>query len=82
MHVRPHKGTLGRSWQVLAWLGMPGHKHPEEVISDATFINAKNKDIQSFFSKNIDDHRILQSDLVRVFWPKTCEAEFSQIWGL
>ena len=63
---------------------MPGHTHPEEVISDATFIlvNISMQKIRiftHFFSKNIDDHRILQSDLVRVFWPKTCEAEFSQI---
>ena len=31
------KKTPGKSWQIWAWLGMPGHTQPKVLVSHATF---------------------------------------------
>ena len=42
----------------------------------------KNLRYQLIPSRDNDDQTILQSNLKKTFWLKTCESEFLQIWGL
>ena len=71
-------GAAGRAWTYPT----KGSNFRWCYFSLVKFYMKKNQRCSWIPSKNIDDKRILQSDWMRVFWPKTCEAEFSQIWGL
>ena len=65
------KGTHGKSKQVWAWLGMPGHTLPKVVALHATFfgeyLHSKNQRYHCIASRDIDNQRILQSDWMRAF---------------
>ena len=43
---------------------------------------AKNQAFSSFYSRDIVDLKILQSDWSIAFWPISQEPDFSQVWDL
>ena len=44
--------------------------------------HAKNQAFSSFFSRDILDLKILQSDFPKAFWSISQEPDFSQVWDL
>ena len=52
------------------------------LISMNFYQQGKNQPLSSFYSRNIFDLKILQSDWLRAFWAIYQELEFSQIWDL
>ena len=65
------------------WLDESGHTQPKVVVWDATlpwwFISLQtNIRYRLVPSRDVDNHRILQSDWLRAFWTTTEEPNFSQ----
>ena len=53
----------------------------ELLIFMIFYQQAKNQAISSFYSRDIVDFKILQSDWLIVFWPISQETDFSEIWN-
>ena len=52
----------------------------ELLISMNLYQHTKNQAFSSFFSGDIVNLKILQSDWPRAFWLKSQEPDFSQVW--